>query len=204
MRRARRRPTSDTTDGDAPPHNTATPASTSTTPPWPHTGHHPQDSTRCLRYPRDASQGVISVAHRRKRDAEAVLARGLAHQRERRGRPPDRLAMSTCGCLLAGPANLLGFGVLHQSLCLKHAESRFCMPTTGVSDMFLVRAQSGGEGSRNDALREVSRNQAAVATTPWSSAPPSYMTGARSFITNEKGSAALTLKWDMRHRLSEP
>ena len=66
---------------------------------------------------------------------------------------------ASCGCVLAGPANLLGLGVLHSSLCMKHAEARFCLPVDGsaLSKVFVVRAESNGAV---EAKREARREQA--------------------------------------------
>ena len=106
---------------------------------------------------------------------------------------------ASCGCVLAGPANLLGLGVLHSSLCMKHAEARFCLPVDGsaLSKVFVVRAESNGAvEAKREARREQARQEAVVEAAAWSSSPPQL---SRSAVMR-----SVNLKWEMQRRLSGP
>ena len=106
--------------------------------------------------------------------------------------------MATCDCVLARPANLFGLGVLHTSLCMKHAETRFCMPTGGpLANAFLVRAESKGQPASME--RDTARQEAAVSSTQYTQMPPKSVAMQPPLHTMK----SLNLRWDMQHRLSE-
>lgn len=140
---------------------------------------------------------------------------------------------ASCGCFLAKPAALLGLSTLHSSLCMKHAESRFCMPVS--TSAFLIRAQSGsalddrantqavlsdvvdafGElglvGERRlyetdavDDERQRALVEAAVKTVTFSSSPPRLMTNHKPTKKSMINTYnTLDIKWEMAKLLLE-
>lgn len=115
--------------------------------------------------------------------------------------------MSDCSCILARPAAFFGLSTFHSSLCLKHAESRFCMPVApkSIQNAFLVRAQSkpAAEMVEADAGREMARQECVVATTPWSARPPTAGLHDPSKHSPLKSFKSMALQWETAERLSE-